>query len=206
MGLTLTDLIVLAAAIVTVVYYGPKAFLNILAFFKVTHLSYQSLIANTRAFFLQRRGFKLCDQGKYKEAIKCYDEAIDLVKKPSNAPPDSISVILIWKGDALCKLGKYDEAQYCFDKSIHLDPKAWAWNHKGGCFLKQDKYAEAIYCYDKATEINPKYAIAWYNKGNAYKKLGRNTDADSAFAKAKELGYKDNSGFFESRRSWRDYW
>jgi len=54
----------------------------------------------------------------------------------------------------------------------------------------KSEYEEAIQAYDKAIELDPKLADAWMNKSEVFKSLGKNTEADTAFAKAKELGYK----------------
>jgi len=44
---------------------------------------------------------------------------------------------------------------------------------------------------DRATELDPKFAAAWKVKGDALRALGRNTEADAAYAKARELGYRE---------------
>ncbi len=53
------------------------------------------------------------------------------------------------------------------------------------------RYDEALQAFHKAIEINPRFADAWYCKGLALNKHGRTAEANSAFAKAKEMGYKD---------------
>jgi tetratricopeptide (TPR) repeat protein len=131
---------------------------------------------------LNDRGVDLYAQGKYDEAIKCYDEAIEIDPQSS----------LAWnnKGAALFSLGKYDEALQAYDRAIEIAPKyASAWNNKGSALYNEGKYNEAIQAYDRAIDIDSEYANAWHNNGLALKALGRTKDADAAFAKAKKLGY-----------------
>jgi Flp pilus assembly protein TadD len=45
--------------------------------------------------------------------------------------------------------------------------------------------------YDEALKLNPKDADVWADKGVALKMLGRTIESNGAFAKVKELGYKD---------------
>ena len=129
------------------------------------------------------RGVELYAQGKYDEALKCYDKAIELDPQFS----------LAWnnKGAALFSQGKYDEAIQAYDKAIEIAPKyASAWNNKGFALYNLGKYNEAMQAYDRAIYLNSEDGNAWHNKGLALKALGRTTEADAAFAKAKELGYK----------------
>jgi len=132
------------------------------------------------------KGIALRKLGKYDEAIKAYDRAIDLDPKYASA----------WnnKGIALDELGKYDEAIKAYDKAIDLDPKyTSAWYNKGIALDELGKYDEAIKAYDRAIDLDPKDALAWHNKGVALKRLGRTKEADAAYVKAKKLVYKGGS-------------
>ena len=52
--------------------------------------------------------------GSYKEAIECFDKAIEI-------DPDDVE---IWcdKGDLLKKLEKYQEALKCYNRALKIDP------------------------------------------------------------------------------------
>ena len=59
------------------------------------------------------KGNALYEQGKFNESITCYDNAIKLDPKNSNA----------WygKGLALESLGRYEEAEQCYDNARELE-------------------------------------------------------------------------------------
>ncbi|MCK9267865.1 MAG: tetratricopeptide repeat protein, partial [Alkaliphilus sp.] len=80
------------------------------------------------------KGMALFQEGKYTEAIECFDKAIAI-------DPNYTSV---WntKGWALKELERYSEAIECFDKAISLDPNLIApWNGKGLALANQGKYS-----------------------------------------------------------------
>lgn len=95
------------------------------------------------------KGDAFVNQGKYNEAIECYDKVLEI--DPNH--------IIAWnnKGWALNELGRYSEAVACLDKALQLDPNlAVAWSNKGYALEKLGKYTEAQECYDKAKELNYK--------------------------------------------------
>ena len=66
------------------------------------------------------KGLALYDMGKYEEAIKAYDKAIEINPEEAGA----------WynKGLALYDMGKYEEAIKAYDKAIEINPEeAGAW-------------------------------------------------------------------------------
>jgi len=124
-----------------------------------------------------KKGDDLYDQGKFDEAISCYDNAIgkDLKNK------------LAWmnKGAALLELMKSDEAISCFDKVTELYPKSVeAWNEKGYVLNRLDRFEEAIFAFNTAIDLNPKSADAWNGKGMARDNSGKNDEAIQAYDRA----------------------
>jgi len=114
---------------------------------------------------------------RYKEAIKCFDKALDT--DPKNAAA--------WnnKGVALDKLERYEEAIRCYDKALDIDSKdAAAWSNKGYDLVWLERYEEAIRCCDKALDIDPKNAAAWYNKGILLGELKRHEKEIRCYDKA----------------------
>ncbi|MHA1271497.1 MAG: tetratricopeptide repeat protein [Candidatus Helarchaeota archaeon] len=60
------------------------------------------------------KGVALDDQGKYEEAIECYERALEIDPNDKDA----------WnnKGVALRKQGKYEEAIECYERALEIDP------------------------------------------------------------------------------------
>jgi tetratricopeptide (TPR) repeat protein len=96
----------------------------------------------------QLNASNLFQDGRYEEALVCFDELLVTKPKDSN---------LWWqKGDILISLDRYKEGLQCYDKSLQINPEDGSiWTIKGLTlnFLKRED--EAIICFDKALEINP---------------------------------------------------
>jgi len=96
---------------------------------------------------LIKKGIALGNQGKYNEAIKCFNEAIRLDPKEVDA----------WnnKGVALVIQEKYDEAIKAFDEAIRLDPNlAGAWNNKGVALKALGRSDETGLKHNSAMKLN----------------------------------------------------
>lgn len=73
-----------------------------------------------KAFALNHEGNKLRSEGKYDEAMKKYDKALEI-------KPDFAAVVHN-KGMQLKEIGKYDEALEKLDKALEMDPDDWMTN------------------------------------------------------------------------------
>lgn len=92
---------------------------------------------------LYAKGTTLLKEGKYSEAIECFDKAIAIDPKYAPAWGNKGSVLLVQE--------KYSEAIECYDKAIALDPNyALAWYFKGWALKSLGRNAEAQECFDKA--------------------------------------------------------
>jgi tetratricopeptide (TPR) repeat protein len=79
----------------------------------------------------------------YKEAIRCYDKALEF------DPGDFCA----WhnKGMALNHLRRYEEAIRCFDQALEIQPGDWnTWEQKGLSYAGLGRHAEADLCRKKA--------------------------------------------------------
>lgn len=104
------------------------------------------------------RGQALCNDGKFDDAVACYDRALEL------SPADP----LLWRrrGFALLKAGGCREAIASFDRALALDPDdAVTWQRKGYALACLGRSEEAIACYDEALARNPEHILAWQSRG-----------------------------------------
>jgi tetratricopeptide (TPR) repeat protein len=133
---------------------------------------------NARAWY--NKGVALAIVGKHEEAMRSYDNAVEIQPECYDA----------WnnKGNVLQKLGKYEEANKCYDKAIKTKPDLYeAWSNKGLTIARLGKHEEAIKCFDKAIEIKSKYYEAWNNKGTTMTLLGRHEEAIKCFDRVIEI-------------------
>ncbi len=116
-----------------------------------------------------KKGEELIQQGKYDEALECYDNAISLY-------PDNKGG-LINKGVTLLNLKRYGEALNCFDKVLTIESDDIALAGKGTALGGLNKYEEALGYFDAALKIRPNNDIALALKGNALLGLNRYDNA-----------------------------
>jgi protein O-GlcNAc transferase len=162
------------------------------------------------------KGLALAKAGRFEEAIKLYDMAINIY-------PDYIHAITN-KFLALHNLTRYNEALDCLDDALVVDHKyvdkfseeyltdetisyysynlEWCsdyatatgrsihsrWFYENGCSLHiSNKNMESIKYFDKATELDPNNSDFWYGKGMALDSVDKAEDAKDCYKKAKEL-------------------
>jgi len=130
------------------------------------------------------KGWNLYNLGRYKEAISCYERALELRPDLEQA----------WnnKGIALGELGQVKAELQCYDQAIRLNPHyAEPWSNKGVVLDDAGKQNEALYCYDQALKCNPYYEKAWYNKARTLFDLGEMADALTHLDRALKLNPHD---------------
>ena len=110
------------------------------------------------------KGGILANEGRYEEAIKAYDMALEIY----------IDNEIAWncKGEVLYLQGKYEEALECYDKALGLKPDYdVAWNFRGEVLYKQGKYEEALSCFNEALKLDPSYKHAERNRDELLKEI-----------------------------------
>jgi len=140
------------------------------------------------------KGLALDTLGKYQEAIKCYDKALEI----------NPALTDVWsnKGNTFKNLGKTREAIGCYDKALEINPRnVEAWCNKGIALGTLGKYQEAIKCYDTALEINPRHTDVWSNKGNALAKLGNFQDAIECSNHALQINPRNDVAWYNKGRA-----
>jgi tetratricopeptide (TPR) repeat protein len=102
--------------------------------------------------------------GRYKQAIKAFERAIELEPKYGTAHNN--------RGLAYAQLQEYERAMEDFERAIELNPEfAEAYYNRGIAYGFLQEYERAIEDYDRAIELNPEYAEAYYNRGLTYAEL-----------------------------------
>ena len=132
------------------------------------------------AVFWSNKGASLGCLGRYEEAIRCCDKALDIDPQYTRA----------WnnKSNSLKSLGRYEEAIRCCDKALEIDPQyLYAWNNKSNSLKSLGRYEEAIRCHDQALKIDPLNADAWLDKGNGLNNLGRYEEAIRCYDRALKI-------------------
>jgi tetratricopeptide (TPR) repeat protein len=125
------------------------------------------------------KGRSLLWLGKYDEAIKYFDKALEINPNDTKA----------WynKSTALFNLGKYEEAINANRELLNIDSgNVNVWQVTGDLQFILGNYKEAVDCYDHTLKIDSNHTKTWYHKGLALLKIG-GSDAPYCFKKAKEL-------------------
>jgi tetratricopeptide (TPR) repeat protein len=139
-------------------------------------------IENNNFDLWYNKGYALVSLGKYEDAVKCYDKAIEI------DPGRAFEYKREGKGWSLIKLGKQDEAIKYHEKALETNPKDLTalWNK--ALFLSDaHRYEEAIECYDEISKLNPNSSNVWYNLGTVFNRLAKYEEAIKMFDKAIEL-------------------
>ncbi len=97
---------------------------------------------------LHSKGFSLDREGRYDEAIRCYDKLLELDPR--------YAVAWYNKGNSLDALGRDEEAIRCYDKALEVDPRiALAWYGKGIAQSKLGRSQDAVRSYKQFIALNP---------------------------------------------------
>jgi Flp pilus assembly protein TadD len=111
-------------------------------------------------------GILLADQGKLKEAISHYTEAVRI--KPDHAKAHYNLA------NAMASQGRLEQAIHHYTEALQIDPYlAEAHNNLGNVLESQGKLEEASGHYSEVLRIKPENAEAHYNLANAMASQGR---------------------------------
>ncbi|XP_064459651.1 protein O-mannosyl-transferase TMTC2-like [Ornithodoros turicata] len=172
---------------------------------------------STKISALFNLGRLYADEGKYKEAITVYQEAV--AKMPDHYQPQSLYNMM---GEAYFKLGEYVEAERWYKEALrakhdhipaHLtyakllskwnrptEAEQWFLRAKGiapndssvyqhyGQFLSEsDRHMEAAENYLRAAELSPDEYEIIFNTANTLRQAGRNAEAEAFYQAAVKL-------------------
>ena len=155
-------------------------------------------LGQTNASEWYDKGMIFYDQGKFDEAVRSFNESINL--------NESISTFACYfKGMALAELGKLDEAIQALDKSTELRPsdentsiiKGQVYLNLGELHSNISMYYKALETFNKTIEMNPKSHDAWYLKGLTLHILGEYDKAIYAYDEAINLDPNDSQSWYQ---------
>lgn len=135
---------------------------------------------------LSNEGMALLNQGKVKEAIASFDQAIRLDPNLAIAYND--------RGTAYFSLGQFLRATQDFDQAIRLvrnDPglAASAYRNRGVVYFYLGQFQQAVQDCDEAIRLDARNAGAYACRAAAYTSLNMDAKAQQDFDQAVKLGY-----------------
>jgi len=134
------------------------------------------------------KGCSLDNLGLHREALDCYNSAIEL--------DPSLASAWFNKGVALFATGEPGLALECYERALKLNPKSeQAWSNKGVALKQLGKITMAIECYDRSLKINRRYPNAWVNKGVALRTMGKTDEALECYTRALALNPNDENSW-----------
>ncbi len=146
-------------------------------------IAYSSVMAETKEEFY-RKGLLLAGQGKFEEALSCYDEALKLDR-------DYLEVLLA-KGKLLNTFGKEEDAEECFVKIMEIVPyNAASWYMQAEVLMEVFEYEEALNCCNKAIAKDVENFRYWETKGRIYYNWG---DYESQLS---DINEEENVAFYD---------
>ena len=142
------------------------------------------------AFLYNLLGLVLAGQGKNDEAIKYYNDGINI--EPNYAMIyNNLGAVYNSKKD-------YLKAESYYNKSIKLNDKLpETQNNLGNLYVTINKHKEAISSYKKSISINSNFYAAYYNLGILYKSTGNFADSKKYFEETIRL----NPFFYNAHRA-----
>ena len=105
-----------------------------------------------------REGNAVEEQGKHKDALKCYEKATELAP---NLPRAHLN-----RGNSLLELADIEGALAAYDKALTLDPKyAAAHFNRGNACFRSGQHTVALQAYEQAIRLKPDFADAFVAMG-----------------------------------------
>lgn len=150
-------------------------------------------IKSVNASELYQQGHTLYHLSRYEEALKRYENAIEI----------RADYVEAWKekGDTLSRLNQHEAAMDAYDRAIQLNPQYLdAWIRRGDVLNRLQRYDGAIASFEKAIELVPESPEAWNGKGNTLLSLQRYEEAIAAYDQA--LEFKPDSSESWYARGW----
>ena len=112
------------------------------------------------------KGVLLLREGRFKEAMAAFDEALEV--RPNFV--DALSN----RATSLSEEKRYEEALEGFDQALAIDSDhAISWNNRANTLVAMKRFEDAVASYDRALELSPMFLEARDNRLNALFELKR---------------------------------
>jgi tetratricopeptide (TPR) repeat protein len=141
---------------------------------------------------------KLFLEGKHKESIDAFTEAIEAGEKKD--------ITYLSRGVAYFQLKDFDNAIADFGKAIEVNDKnVRAYYYRGVASSAKGDHNSAIPDYDKAIELKPDHGAAFFARGSAYAQLGNDDEATKniktalIYSESAAQGFADTIGMFRTQ-------
>ena len=160
-----------------------------------------------KAYIYYQLGWAKDEQGKYLDAIACYQKSIEI--ENLLLPPNHIDFATPYNnmGNTYKSMGEYSKALSALEKALEIkqknlpsnDPElALSYNNIGSVYWKMDESSKALAYYEKALEIkqkslpsnHPSLATSYNNIGTIYGRMKEYSRALSYFEKVLEIEQK----------------
>lgn len=129
-------------------------------------------------------GAQAFSEGRYEEAAKLFEEAVQLAPKNH--------LVCYYLGEAYMALNRLEDAAKTFEEATRRKPNfAEAYNSLGYVQMELDQLEQGIVNIEKALQINPNYFEALYNLGEAYLTMENLDKAKECYLKAAKINPQD---------------
>jgi serine/threonine-protein kinase len=124
-------------------------------------------------------------QGRYDEALKAYQTAVDLAPDNPRSPSNIAAVYH--------HLGRTDEAAAWLQRSLAIAPDSLTYSNLGTLLYFQGKYPEAVGAFDHAIQLGANTYLYWGNLADAARMAGDATKAHESYTRAVQLAQEQLS-------------
>ena len=170
---------------------------------------YTELLKNTsnergRSFYFHHLGCVKLYEGKHEEAVKYFDESIDIKERTLEKNDPSLSASYNNIASTYNEMGEYSKALEFYEKSIEIkkialpknDPDlATSYSNIAGVYNDMGEYSKALEYYEKSIEIkkkalpknHPDLATSYSNIAGVYNDMGEYSKALEYYEKSMEI-------------------
>jgi superkiller protein 3 len=153
-----------------------------------------SLGAESRADSWLEKGQELGRNGSYEEAVKAYDNALELDEKNAEAWLGKGTILSLWAG-SINDEALYEDAFKAFDKAIELDPQQMSSRLvKANALLNLGRYNESLKTLDEAINAasqNSEKSQIWFEKAHLFAEQGNYNETTKSLEMVFELAPLD---------------